>query len=102
MLTAIGLAATDRALTPAECRRLAMMAQDGLARAIRPAHTPMDGDTLFALSTERVPAGAGRERALRLAAVGSAAADCVARSVARAVHAAEALPGGRPAWRDLA
>jgi len=100
--TAIGLAATDLALTPAECRRLAMMAQDGLARAIRPAHTPMDGDTLFALSTERVPAGAGRERALRLAAVGSAAADCVARSVARAVHAAEALPGGRPAWRDLA
>lgn len=100
--TAIGLAATDLALTSAEAKRLAMMAQDGLARAIRPSHTPMDGDTIFALSTERVPAGEGRERALRLAAVGSAAADCVARSVARAAFAAIALPGGRPAWSDLA
>ncbi|MDF2234860.1 P1 family peptidase [Albimonas sp. CAU 1670] len=100
--TAIGLAATDLALTSAECRRLAMMAQDGLARAIRPAHTPMDGDTIFSLSTEAIPAGDARGRALRLAAVGSAAADCVARSVARAVHAATALPNGRPAWRDLA
>lgn len=99
--TAIGLVATDLDLTTAECRRLAMMAQDGFARAIRPSHTPMDGDTIFALATGAVPAGEGRARALRLAAAGSAAADCVARSVARAVFEASSVPGGRPAWRDL-
>ncbi len=99
--TAIGVAATDADLTTAECRRFAMMAQDGLARAIRPAHTPMDGDTIFALATGRRPLGEGPVRARRLAALGSAAADCVARSVARGAYLAVSDAGGRPAWRDL-
>jgi L-aminopeptidase/D-esterase-like protein len=49
--TTIAVVATDLALDKNHCRRLAVMAQDGLARAIRPAHTPFDGDTVFALST---------------------------------------------------
>ncbi|SES66276.1 P1 family peptidase [Oceanicella actignis] len=104
--TAVGVVATNAALTAAECRRLAMMAQDGLARAIRPAHTPFDGDTLFALSSGAATGGpdlgSGHARAARLAALGSAAADCVARAVARGVHAAAADPGGPPAWREVA
>src|SRR5439155_21222159 len=82
--TTIAVVATDAPLDKAGCRRLAIMAQDGLAQAIRPAHTPYDGDTVFALST-----GVG-ERAdpLRLARLGAAAATCLARAVMRAVIAA--------------
>ena len=72
------------------------MAQDGLSRAIRPVHTPFDGDTVFALSTG---AGASVEPAA-LARLGSAAADCLARAVMRAVLAAAPL-GGIPSWRQL-
>lgn len=97
--TAIGVVATDAALTPAECRRLAIMAQDGFARAIRPAHTPFDGDTIFALATGAAgDLGAGKLRAARLAALGSAAADCVARAVARGVFAARSCADEPPAW----
>lgn len=104
--TAIGAVAVNADLSAAECARLAIMAQDGLARAIRPAHTPFDGDTIFALAPFD-PARGGRSlgegpaRAARLAAIGSAAADCVARAVARAVFSATADPGGPPAWADL-
>ncbi|MGM0585336.1 MAG: P1 family peptidase [Pseudomonadota bacterium] len=100
--TAIGVVATDADLGAAECRRLAMMAQDGLARAIRPSHMPMDGDTIFALATGGVGLGAGGERLGRLSALGSAAADCVARAVARAVYEAVADLDGPPAWRGSA
>jgi len=94
--TTIAVVATDAALDKSRCRRLAIMAQDGLARAIRPVHTPFDGDTVFALST-----GAGPlvDPAV-LARLGSAAADCLARAVMRAVLAAEPL-GGIPSWRQL-
>ena len=84
--TTIAVVATDIALTPAQAKRLAIMAQDGLARAIRPVHTPFDGDVVFALSTAARPLGAGGEA--HLARLGSAAADCLARAVARGVHAA--------------
>ncbi|MGG7564907.1 P1 family peptidase [Rhodovulum sp. DZ06] len=101
--TAIGAVAVNADLTAAECKRVAMMAQDGLARAIRPAHTPFDGDTIFALApgegAHRVSIGEGRIRAARLAAIGSAAADCVARAVARGVWEAESAPGEPPAMR---
>jgi L-aminopeptidase/D-esterase-like protein len=100
--TAIGAVAVDAVLSAGECRRLAIMAQDGLARAIRPAHTPMDGDTMFALAPGAADLGSGGARLSRLAALGSAAADCVARAVARAVFEAVSDPGGPPAWRDLA
>ena len=52
--TTIAVVATDAALSPAGCRRVAIAAHDGLARTIRPAHTPLDGDTVFALATGAV------------------------------------------------
>ena len=94
--TTIAVVATDAALDKGGCRRLAIMAQDGLARAIRPVHTPFDGDTVFALSTGTGPA----VDPAMLAKLGSAAADCLARAVMRAVLAAEPL-GGVPSWRQL-
>jgi L-aminopeptidase/D-esterase-like protein len=94
--TTIAVVATDAALDKSGCRRLAIMAQDGLARAIRPIHTPFDGDTVFALATGIGPP-ASPAMLLRL---GSAAADCLARAVMRALTAAEPL-GGVPSWRQL-
>lgn len=94
--TTIALVATDLPLDKNSCRRLAVMAQDGLARAIRPAHTPFDGDTVFAMST-----GSGEcIDAFRLARLGSIAADCLARAIMRAVVAASPL-GGYPSWRQF-
>jgi D-aminopeptidase len=93
--TTIAVVATDAALDKAGCRRLAIMAQNGLARAIRPIHTPFDGDTVFALSTGS-SAPAAPAALLRL---GSAAADCLARAVMRALDAAEPLRGV-PSWRQ--
>ena len=93
--TTIAVVATDAPLDKSSCLRLAIMAQDGLARAIRPAHTPFDGDTVFALST-----GSGAPvNAETLLRIGSAAADCLARAVMRAVTAAAPL-GGFPSWRQ--
>jgi L-aminopeptidase/D-esterase-like protein len=97
--TTIAVVATDAALDKAEAQRLAIMAHDGLARAIRPAHTPFDGDTVFALATGARPLGANRPWGL--ARLGAAAADCLARAIARAIYEAEPL-GAWPAWRDLA
>jgi L-aminopeptidase/D-esterase-like protein len=98
--TTLACVAVDALLTPAQARRLAIMAQDGLARAIRPAHAPYDGDVVFALATGRRPLGANE--AFALARLGSIAADCLARAVARGVHAARAWPGTASlAWRDL-
>jgi L-aminopeptidase/D-esterase-like protein len=94
--TTIGLVATNADLTKAEAQRVAIMAQDGFARAIRPSHTPFDGDTIFVLAT-----GAHRlteSRPHDVARIGSIAADCVARAVARGVYAAEPL-GIWPSWR---
>ncbi len=94
--TTIAVVATDAVLDKAGCRRLAIMAQDGLARAIRPIHTPFDGDIVFALSTG---AGATGPPAMLLR-LGSAAADCLTRAVMRALTMAEPL-GGVPSWRQL-
>lgn len=106
--TVIGVVATDAALSPAACRRIAVAAQDGLARAIRPAHTPYDGDTVFALATGAVEvpppaadAPASFSPEMRLAAeVGAAAADCVARAVLVGVFAADSV-AGIPTYRGL-
>lgn len=81
--TCIGAVATDAPLTRAQAQRLAIMAHDGLARAIRPIHTPFDGDTLFALSTA-LP-GLEPVDAVQLTILGTLAADCVAGAVRRAV-----------------
>ena len=98
--TTIAMVATDATLTKAECKRLAIMANDGLAKALRPVHAPNDGDTVFAVSTGRAaPAG---DPPL-LTELGTLAADCLARAVARGVYEATALPfaGAVPDWRTL-
>jgi L-aminopeptidase/D-esterase-like protein len=94
--TTIGVVATDAALTKAEAKRVAIMAQDGLARAIRPVHTPSDGDTIFVLATGGVPLPEGRTAAL--ARIGAVAADCVARAIARGVWHAEPI-GRFTSWK---
>jgi len=94
--TTIAVVATDAALDKNACRRFAIMAQDGLAQAIRPAHTPFDGDTVFALATGED----GEVDPARLARLGSAAAGCLARAIMRAVIAADPL-GPYPSWRQL-
>lgn len=97
--TTIALVATDAVLTKAQCKRLALAAHDGLARALRPVHAPMDGDVVFAAATGH--AGAPSD-AFGLAELCATAADVLARAVARGVHAATALPfpDAKPAWRD--
>jgi L-aminopeptidase/D-esterase-like protein len=99
MNTTIACVATDVALTPAQAKRLAIMAQDGLARAIRPIHAPFDGDVVFALSTGRQPLKGGDFTVARL---GALAADVLARAVARGVYEATPWPTTTvQTWRDL-
>ncbi|HJQ60132.1 MAG TPA: P1 family peptidase, partial [Vineibacter sp.] len=81
--TTIAVVATNARLDKAACRRLAVMAQDGLARAIRPVHTPQDGDSVFALATGRADVATDP---LAIAELGTLAADCLARAVARAIY----------------
>ena len=105
--TTIAVVATDAALSKAGCHRVAVAAQDGLARAIRPVHTPMDGDTVFALATGAVevapspdtPESMNPETALTTA-IGTAAADCLARAVVAGVLAAESV-AGVPTYRGM-
>ena len=96
--TVIGCIVTDAMLTKAECKRLALAAHDGLARAIRPAHTPMDGDTLFAAATGFKPLDKG---VMDLTELCIAAADVLARAIARGVYEEKALPfaGALPDWK---
>jgi L-aminopeptidase/D-esterase-like protein len=96
--TTVALVATDATLTKAQAKRLATVAHDGLARAIYPVHTPLDGDIVFAASTGKRAAA----DVAALADIGATAANVLARAVARAVHAATALPfpNALPAWRD--
>jgi len=97
--TTLAVVATDATLTKVQAKRLAIMAQVGIAHAIRPVHTPLDGDLVFTAATGRKPLP---DPIHGLAELGSAAADVLARAVARAVYEATALPfpGALPAWRD--
>jgi L-aminopeptidase/D-esterase-like protein len=92
--TTLGVVATNVVLTKAEATKVARMAQDGLARTVRPAHTPWDGDTLFALST------GDRRFSEAVLVVGALAAEAVALSVLDAVRSATGLPG-LPSASDL-
>jgi L-aminopeptidase/D-esterase-like protein len=83
--TTLAVVACSANLLPVECKRMAIMAQDGIARAVRPAHTPFDGDTVFALASGAVALSDREQRAALVGRIGSAAADCVARAIARAV-----------------
>ena len=96
--TTLAVIATDVALTPAEAKRVAIMAQDGLARAIRPVHAPFDGDVVFVLSTGKI--ALAEPKAFTLARLGTLAADTLARAVARGVYAAEPRAGGPPTFRS--
>lgn len=96
--TTIALVATDAALTGVELKRLAIMAADGFARALRPIHTPFDGDTVFALAAAKRPLG--EPRPFQLMLLGNAAADCLARAIARGVYEAATL-GELRSYRDV-
>ena len=89
--TTIALVATDATLTKAQAKRLATVAHDGLARAIYPVHTPLDGDIVFAASTGKRPA----PDLMAFAELGAIAANVLSRAVARARLRGEcpALPG---------
>ncbi|MBN43172.1 MAG: peptidase T4 [Alphaproteobacteria bacterium] len=95
--TTLAVVATDAALTKAQAARVVKMAQAGMARAVRPVFTPMDGDVVFALATGRVimpdPVG-------DVAQIGMAAADCLSRAIARGVFAADTL-GECPAYQNV-
>ncbi|WP_199255412.1 P1 family peptidase [Mycolicibacterium mengxianglii] len=109
--TTIAVVATDAALSSAACQRVAIAAHDGLAHSIRPAHTPIDGDTVFALATgaievqpasgnaSAIPASLSPETKL-VAAIGAAAADCLAIAVLSGVLAAESI-AGIPTYRGM-
>jgi len=97
--TTLAVVATDAKLSKAQCKRLAVMAQTGLSRAIYPVHTPLDGDVVFAagMGTKEL-----RDPVYSLSALGMLAANVLARAIARAVYEAKALPfaGGLPSWQD--
>ena len=88
--TTIAVVATDAALDKAQCHRVAVAAHDGMARAILPAHSPMDGDLVFAAATG---ARALEDPMGQVAMIGHAASVCLSRAIARAVWEARPEPG---------
>ncbi len=97
--TTLAVVATDAKLSKAQCKRLAVMAQSGMPRAIYPAHTPLDGDAVFAASTGAKPLP---DPVFALSELGMLAANVLARAIARGVYEATALPfaGSVPSWKD--
>jgi L-aminopeptidase/D-esterase-like protein len=89
--TTLGVIAVSAGLSGADCKRIAIMAHDGMARAVRPAHTPFDGDIVFVVANGPPIAEAGRHG--EVARLGSAAADCLARAITRG-----AVEAGRHAF----
>lgn len=95
--TTIAIVATDAVLTKAQAKRLAVAAQDGIARGASPSHSPVDGDLVFAVSTCARPLD---EALLKVLHLGHAAAICLSRAMARAIYLATPAPGDTvPAWR---
>ena len=99
--TTLAIVATNAKLTKPQLKRLAIAAQTGLARALRPVHTPLDGDVVYAVATgaKDLP-----DPLTALTLLGSSAADCLARAIARGVYEADTPPPGwqgPPAYRDL-
>ena len=91
--TTIGVVATDASLSKEQVNKVAQMAHDGLSRAVRPAHTMVDGDAIFAIAT-------GKEGPADVTVLGAIAAEVMATAIVRAVREAEAL-AGIPAPRDV-
>jgi L-aminopeptidase/D-esterase-like protein len=103
--TTIGIVATDAVLTKAQAQKIAQMAHDGMARAIRPAHTMFDGDTIFCMATNKkelpdTPGFFAAPKAMALIEIGKAAADCMTRAIIRAVLKATSSHN-MIAFRDL-
>lgn len=95
--TTIAIVATDAALTQAQATRLAVAAHDGMARAIYPSHTPMDGDLVFAAATGAVPLAQESD----LLMLGHGAALCLSRAIARGVYEARPAQGDvMPTYRE--
>lgn len=97
MNTTIAIVATDAPLTKAQCHRMAVAAHDGMARAIVPSHTPLDGDLVFGVAT----GGDGQVDIDALSRIGAAAATTLSRAIARGIYAA--IPATRdllPCWSD--
>jgi L-aminopeptidase/D-esterase-like protein len=96
--TTLAVVVTDAVLTKPQAKRLAMIAQTGFARAIYPVHAPLDGDVVFAAATGEKPI----DPLIGLTELGMAAANTVARAIARGAYEAVALPfpGALPAWKD--
>jgi D-aminopeptidase len=98
--TTVACVVTDAVVTKPQAKRLALMANDGLSHAIRPSHAPFDGDTVFFAGTGRRPLG---QNAMRdITDIGTVAADCLARAIARGVYEARALPfpNALPSWKS--
>jgi L-aminopeptidase/D-esterase-like protein len=97
--TTLAVIATDAILSKTQAHRLAVMAQTGLARAVYPVHTTLDGDAVFVAATGKKPLA---EPLHSLTELGSFAANVIARAIARGVYEAAALPfpGALPSWRD--
>lgn len=96
--TTIAIVATDADLSKAQLKRLAVAAQDGMARAVSPAHTPVDGDIIFSVSTGAKPV---LDPIFDIMAIGHAAAVCLSRAIARAVYEATPAPGDLfPTWKQ--
>ncbi len=96
--TTLVVVVTDAVLTKPQARRLAMIAQTGMARAIYPVHAPLDGDVVFAAATGEKPI----DPLFGLTELGAVAANTVARAIARGVYSANALPfpDALPSWKD--
>jgi L-aminopeptidase/D-esterase-like protein len=96
--TTLALVVSDAELTKSQAKRLAMIAQTGMARAIYPVHSPLDGDVVFAAATGEKPV----DPRVGLTELGMIAANVLARAIARGVYAATALPfpGALPSWQD--
>ncbi|WP_426717722.1 P1 family peptidase [Corynebacterium auriscanis] len=97
--TTIGVVATDLDLSKSSVKRMALAAHDGLARAIRPSHMPMDGDTLFGLSTGTKQLDDNVELPVAMTMIAATAASCVERAIVHAVLAAETA-FDVPSWKE--
>ncbi len=97
--TTIAIVATDAAMTKAQAKRLAIMAHDGMSRALRPSHAAFDGDIVFAAATGGATMTLGSADHVE---IGALAADCLARAIGRAIYLAKGLPfpGALPDWKS--
>ena len=101
--TVIGVVATNAPLGRNDLKRLAIMSHDGIARSISPSHTPMDGDTIFAITTNEISLKNHNLQFSKddLFIIGSRASDCVSRACNRAVFESQNFNSGKPTWKQL-